>query len=83
MQADSKENLADADMRAARRYFSGDDDDDSGWHQHQGKAGPAPVPEGVSSSTIVSGLVASRKSDHAVSPFAHLISGQTNMCLTS
>ncbi|KAL3142086.1 hypothetical protein ABBQ32_004709 [Trebouxia sp. C0010 RCD-2024] len=58
-----------ADMLAADRYFSGDDD--VGW-ERGAPPRPAPgstatsPPEGVSSSTIVSGLVASRKQDHAV-----------------
>jgi len=57
----------DADMRAAKRYFSGDDD--GGWRPdtHVRPEPGAPPPEGVSSSTIVSGLVASRKQDHTVS----------------
>lgn len=65
-QADD-EGSGDADMRAAKRYFSGDDD--GGWRPDtNGRPEPgAPPPEGVSSSTIVSGLVASRKQDHAVS----------------
>lgn len=60
------EGSGDADMRAAKRYFSGDDD--GGWRPDtNGRPEPgAPPPEGVSSSTIVSGLVASRKQDHAV-----------------
>ncbi len=56
-------------MRAAKRYFSGDDDNDGGGRPDtnvEPEPG-APPPEGVSSSTIVSGLVASRKQDHAVS----------------
>jgi len=59
----------DADMKAAKRYFSGDDDNHGGWQPGtNGSPEPgAPPPEGVSSSTIVSGLVASRKQDHAVS----------------
>ena len=58
-------------MTAAKHYFSGDDN--TGWQQHTDSKAqpPVPVPEGVSSSTIVSGLVAARKSDHAVRFCAH------------
>ena len=57
----------DADMLAAKRYFGGDDD--VGWEKgvpSRPAAAEAP-PEGTSSSTIVSGLVASRKQDQPVS----------------
>lgn len=56
-------------MLAAKRYFSGDDD--AGWERGapprpaSGSTATSPL-EGVSSSTIVSGLVASRKQDQAV-----------------
>ena len=67
-QSDDGES-GDADTRAPKRYFSGDDDNDGGWQPGtNGSPEPgAPPPEGVSSSTIVSGLVASRKQHHAVS----------------
>ena len=60
-------------MLAAKRYFSGDDD--VGWERGVGVP-PRPAvasvpPEGVSSSTIVSGLVASRKQDQPVSLLLH------------
>ena len=58
-------------MRAAKRYFSGDDNTGLQQETDSKAQPPVPVPEGVSSSTIVSGLVASRKSDHAVSFCAH------------
>lgn len=55
----------ETEMEAARRYFSGDDD--TGWpraaDQHHDLDQAA---EGVSSKSIVSGLVAGRKQDHAV-----------------
>lgn len=56
-------------MLAAKRYFSGDDD--VGWEggstprSPSGSTATAP-PEGVSSSSIVSGLVALRKQNQAV-----------------
>ncbi len=67
LQGDSDDKSEDPDMKAAKLYFSGDDD--VGWRQGQNSKAqpPVPEPEGVSSSTIVSGLVASRKQDHAVS----------------
>ena len=54
-------------MEAARRYFSGDDD--TGWPRaaEQGSPNPGQAAEGVSSKSIVSGLVANRKQEHAVS----------------
>ena len=66
LQSDDVRDGEDADIRAAKRYFSGDDDE--GWQRGAPKGSSeddAPT-EGVSSSTIVSGLVASRKEDHAV-----------------
>ena len=59
-------------MLAAKRYFSGDED--GGWERGatprpaSGSTATSP-PEGVSSNSIVSGLVASRKKDHTVSSF--------------
>lgn len=70
LQGAGEDDPRKADMLAADRYFSGDDD--VGW-ERGAPPRPAPgstatsPPEGVSSSTIVSGLVASRKQDHAVS----------------
>ena len=54
-------------MLAVKRYFSGDDD--AGWQGEQSsrQAAADEPPEGTSSSTIVSGLVASRKQDQPVS----------------
>lgn len=66
LQNDSDNDSEHPDMRAAKRYFSGDDDE--GWQGHppKGSSVDDTSTEGVSSSTIVSGLVASRKQDHAV-----------------
>ena len=62
------EDAEDADKKAAKRYFSGDNDVGQRQQQpHSGLEPGEPAPEGVSSSTIVSGLLASRKQDHAVS----------------
>lgn len=60
--ASSKET----DAEAARRYFSGESQ--TGWPQspQQSQANRASAVEGVSSKTIVSGLMANRKQDHAV-----------------
>ena len=41
VQPEDKEDVADADMMAARRYFSGDDE--SGWGPPQGRSQPAPA----------------------------------------
>lgn len=54
----------DSDLDAARRYFSGDDY--TGWPQSTQHSRQQSAVEGVSSKTIVSGLMANRKQDHAV-----------------
>ena len=61
------EDSEDADKKAAKRYFSGDEDVGRQQEPHSGLEPGEPASEGVSSSTIVSGLLASRKQDHAVS----------------
>lgn len=54
----------ETDLDTARRYFSGDDY--TGWPQSQQHSMQQSAVEGVSSKTIVSGLMANRKQDHAV-----------------
>ena len=58
---------------AVKRYFSGGDDrgEEQGAPSRQAPADADAPPEGTSSSTIVSGLVASRKQDQPVSVLQH------------